>query len=71
MIEDIVSQEHYEDTVDEVRGEKIMVVMFYANWWDCVSLVTEFTVVIVVTVVIVFTVVAVFIFVSVVIVFVA
>lgn len=33
MIEDIVSQEHYETTVDEVRGERIMLVMFYANWW--------------------------------------
>ena len=32
MIEDIISQEHYENTVDEVRGERIMIVMFYANW---------------------------------------
>lgn len=32
MIEDIASQEHYENTVDEVRGERIMIVMFYANW---------------------------------------
>lgn len=32
MIEDIESQEHYDSVVDEVRGERIMMVMFYANW---------------------------------------
>ena len=33
-IKDIASQVDYENTVDEMRGEQIMIILFYANWLE-------------------------------------
>ena len=32
MIDEIFSREHYDTTVDDLRGERIMIVLFYAEW---------------------------------------